>query len=60
MENVLSGIRVIRKGLSIAYTLSRLPTPGGVAARTNGAMVYEDPLFMGRRNVGLGYVDGSS
>ena len=29
-------------------------------ARTSGAMVYEEPLPMGRRNVGLGYVDGSS
>ncbi|GCE84187.1 hypothetical protein MSKU9_2328 [Komagataeibacter diospyri] len=47
MEDVPGSIPVTCRGLSIAYTLSRPPIPGGEAARTNGAMVYEDPQIKG-------------
>lgn len=47
MEDVPGSIPVTCRGLSIAYTLSRPPVPGGEAARTNGAMVYEDPQIKG-------------
>ncbi|KPH88752.1 hypothetical protein GLUCOINTEAF2_0203693 [Komagataeibacter intermedius AF2] len=47
MEDVPGSIPVTCRGLSIAYTLSRPPVPGGEAARTNGAMVYESAKSKG-------------